>query len=427
VDWPGQPEQQARQAAAAEFRRHFHTRPMTVAFAPGRINLIGEHIDYAGGSVLPFAIQRGIAIAADVDFEERPPGQTGTAYRLNLHIAPDSPVLPGATQLATAHGLADAVLVRLLPLLGWDDASAADGPVRELRYCIYSDLPLGAGLSSSAAFAVALAAATLGLGGGCIGPLALCELCLAAEQAATGVQCGLMDQYAIVFGKAGMALHFDPVGKSHADVALALPQARLVVIDSGQQRELAATAYNLRRQELETARATFSGAREELADLSSPGTRRLRHLVHEQARVFAMRQALEQGDAQVAAELLNLSQASLRDLYEVSTPQLDLLCRLLTETQLHPGKPLAWGARLVGAGFGGCVLALVPAQTLAARPGQPRPIQAVLEAYTAATGLTPWLLEATPSPGASVSLYRNSAVGPRLSTELLRSWARYDQ
>jgi galactokinase len=381
--------------ARAAFREHFGTEPRAVCDAPGRVNLIGEHIDYAGGSVLPCAIQYGIAIAAGPD--DGPGAGTG---RLDLAVAPDSPVQPDAAQFGAAQGLAHEVRSRLGPWLGY--------PAAAPRLCIYSDLPPGAGLSSSAAFEAAVAGALLGAGGRSAGlagpaltPLALCQLCQAAEQAATGVQCGLMDQYAVVFGRAGCAVHFDTVALTHEYVPLDLPRAALAAIDSGQPRRLAASGYNRRR-----------------AELAAGHPLRQRHQATERARVAAALGALRQGDAAALGALLSASHASLRDDFEVSTPELDVLCHLLCAGP----APAAWGARLTGAGFGGSVLALLHPAALEPDAAGRRPVDAVLDEYRRRTGLVPALRLVAPCDGAQLiagTAQNRPTAGPRLLRECL--------
>ena len=283
------------------------------AIAPGRVNLIGDHTDYAGGLVLPIAIDLGTTVV-------------GARGGDRIHLRSDA-----------LDGVAD------LPLL-IDDPAAVEpgwaryvaGVVAEIRPStgfsgsISTTLPIGAGLSSSAALEVAVALA-LGFDGSC-GDLA--ARCQRAEQRASGVPCGRMDQLASACGVEGHALLIDC---STFDVTpVALPaDVEVVVVHSGTSRELATGAYAARRAELEAG-----------------DERRVRHVRTENQRVRACADALTRGDLDEAGALMLESHASLRDDFEVSTPALDALVARLAST------PGVHGARLTGAGFGGCVVAL---------------------------------------------------------------------
>jgi galactokinase len=351
-------------AARRAFTDRFGTAPMAVCDSPGRVNLIGEHIDYAGGCVLPFAIPPGISVAAGTAGRRASPA---SAVWLDLHSAPTSPVQPEASEVAQAGKLAQAVIqaVSALGRRRWPDP--VHGPVWQLG--IWSDLPLGSGLSSSAAFTVAVAGAVmavLDIRG--VDPRTVCRLCRDAEESATGVQCGLMDQYAVMFGCPDCAALFDPSTLSVEQLPLMLPDTVLAVIDSGQPRRLAASSYNQRRAELAAGHAG-----------------RVRHVATEKQRVVEACSALRSRDPAHLGALLCASHASLRDDYAVSTPQLDLLCDLLTMAGA------AYGARLTGAGFGGNVLALLRPAALEPAASHSRLIDEVLEHYVVQTGLRPTL------------------------------------
>lgn len=342
--------------AAAAFHQAYGRAPVVFACAPGRINLIGEHIDYAGGCVLPVALEYGVSVAAG-------PGQPG---RMRVHSGefldmgvvefdPNQPPPPAFT--AFVHALA--LQTR---------ATGAD-------IAVVADLPPGRGLSSSAAFAVAVSAALLALEPGLHRPtpLMLCQLCQRAETKALGVACGLMDQYAALYGRRDSALLLDTHALTHECVPLLLPQAELVLVESGQSRRLAEAGYNERRDELSRALdalrerlggfTTFRDVEPErllleARQLPQKLQRRVRHVVTEQQRVERFVAELSLGAVVELGRLLSASQASLSDDYGVSTPELDSLCELLD------AQAGVYGARLVGGGFGGGVLALVHQQAL---------------------------------------------------------------
>jgi galactokinase len=336
--------------AAMSFQQAYSAKPTVFAYAPGRINLIGEHIDYAGGCVLPVALDYGVTVAAG-------PGRAGrmrvhSDQYLDVGVAefdPNQP--PPPAYLAFAHALA----------LG-TRATGAD-------IAVVSDLPVGRGWSSSAAFGVGVSAALLALEPGLnrFTPLALCQLCQRAETQALGVACGLMDQYAAIYGKYDAAVLFDTQLLKHEYIPLRLEQSELVLIDSGQPRLLADAGYNKRREELNQAldelRARlgpFVSFRDvetaKLLDaiplLPPPLQARARHVVTEQQRVERFAACLREGDVIAMGQLLSASQSSLHDDYEVSTRELDALCELLD------AQAGVYGSRLVGGGFGGSVLAL---------------------------------------------------------------------
>jgi galactokinase len=287
-----------------------------ISFAPGRVNLIGEHTDYSGGLVLPVAIQYGVTVEVH--------GTTPT-----LELASDK---PGWERYAAAVG-------EELGLLGRPDVW--------IRGTISSDLPIGAGLSSSAALEVAIANALCAVADFELEPFALAQACQRAELRAVGVPCGILDQAASVLGRKGEALLLDCGTLEHRYVHV--PEgAALVIVDSGISHSHESSGYADRRRELEAGMA-----------------RRVRHVETENQRVLDFAAALEANDLAAAGELLVASHASLRDDYEVSIPEIDAL----VEKALAAG---AYGARIVGGGFGGSILALTDtahADDLAARLG----------------------------------------------------------
>ena len=327
-------------------------------FAPGRVNLIGEHTDYSGGLVLPVAIDLGTTVSGQAD-----------AARIVLHSAAGG----GSVDLAAdgssnctpdGWGRYVAAIARLLA----DRGRPAVGLVGEVD----STLPIGAGLSSSAALLVAVAFSLCDVAEFAVDPLELARLVREAERLAVGVPCGLMDPAAIVFGRRGCALFLDCGTAEHRPVSLPADLA-IVVLDSGVRHSLADSGYATRRAELERALATI-GRRDavglgpseaahlaERVDLGGVETRRLRHVVTENERVRECVAALESGRdvEEVLRRAFRAGHDSLRDDYEVSTPELDLLVDLAFE---HG----AIAARMTGGGFGGSVIAVVDVQAAAA-------------------------------------------------------------
>ena len=320
------------------------------AFAPGRVNLIGEHTDYTGGLCLPMAI--GLGTTASF---ERLPGSPEVLVRSRLYR---EPVRVGLDLSATTEAIraieppwgryAAAVVATLGP---------KDGGVVEVE----SDLPVGAGLSSSASFELALSLA-LGFEEDA---LSLAKSCQAAEQLAFGSPTGILDQASSALGRAGFAMRLDCHDLTVRYVPLP-EEVDIVVVDSGETRAVAETAYEERRLQCLAAEEAIGPLRQ-----AAPGdeksirdpliARRARHVVSENARVDAFAEALAGGDLAEAGRLMDESHASLAGDYEVSTPTLD---ELASHLRRFEG---VFGARLTGAGFGGCVVALTRSGALSTR------------------------------------------------------------
>ena len=316
-------------------RRGGQTARMVKAHAPGRVNLLGDHTDYTGGWVFPMAVDRGTTV------ELQPGGDTVVLTsadepepaRVPVDVADPTAVSPGWARYVAG------VVAVVRPRQG------GTGTVR-------TTLPMGAGLSSSAALEVAVALA-LGFDGS---PLELALACQRAEQLAWRTRTGIMDQLTSAAGVVGHALLIDCRSLDVTPVALP-PGVDVVVADSGQRRSVATSAYEERRAQCEAAEAVIGPLRDattdDVATLDDPVVRRrARHVVTENARVLRFAAALEAGDLPAAGRLMVESHASLRDDFEVSTPALDDLVQHLMAT------PGVYGARLTGAGFGGCVVAL---------------------------------------------------------------------
>ncbi len=298
------------------------------AFAPGRVNLIGEHTDYNDGLCLPFAIELGVTVTAKL--------RDGADEVTSPDLAEDDPFLRGTVEELRRAGI------------------DVPGCVVEVR----SDLPRAVGLSSSAALCVALALALReAAGAGAPEPLELARLCARVENDWAGAETGLLDQLASLLGEEGHAVRLDMRSFDARPVELALGGHALAVLDSGASRDLAASGYNERREECRRAAEelgvdSLRDARDG-ASLEAPLDRRVRHVLTENERVDEAVAALEAEDAATLGRLLDASHASLRDDYEVSVPAVEravAACRAAG----------ALGARIMGGGFGGSVLALFP-------------------------------------------------------------------
>ncbi|HEU4783298.1 MAG TPA: galactokinase [Ktedonobacterales bacterium] len=335
------------QRAADAYRARFGEPPEVVASAPGRVNLLGEHTDYNGGFVLPCAIERRVAIALgrgagglySVDHDDAQPS-TGP----RVEVWADYP-----------HGVVWAL-----------EETGARIPA--FQAAITGDVPAGAGLSSSAAIEAATALALdtwLDLN---IPRTDLALFCQRAENEFVKVNSGIMDQYASLLCQQGSALLIDCRSLASEQVPLDLEAAglSLLVCDTRVKRRLAATRdYNERRATCARAAEALGLAQlrdatsEDLARLSGAELRYARHVVGENARVLAGVDALRRRDFAAFGALMWASHASLRDDYAVSTPELDAFVTLARQAG-------ALGARLTGAGFGGCAIALIESGTVRA-------------------------------------------------------------
>ena len=319
------------------------------AWAPGRVNLMGDHTDYVGGLVLPMAIGLGTEVTGDRggDWVMLGSEQFDGVAEIPLGASND----PAFVEPRWARYVA-AVMAEIAP---------SDGLVG----MVDSTLPAGGGLASSAALEVAVATA---LGADLTDRLAVAQACQRAEQRAVGVPCGIMDQLVSVAAVAGTALRID-CATLEIDTVPFPEDAEVVVVHSGDDRELAKTAYAERRAECEAIEEMVGSLRSltpaEVEAIDQPVLRRrARHVTTENDRVDALAAALAAGQLRYAGELLVSSHVSLRDDFEVSTPALD---DLVTALRAVPG---VFGARVTGAGFGGCAVAMC-------RPGVPMPAPVV--------------------------------------------------
>jgi galactokinase len=343
--------------------------------APGRVNLIGEHTDYNLGFVLPAAISLETWIASI-------PADDGRVELLSLEAGDRQGF--GLANPGPARGS----WIDYVAGMAWSLRDEGV-PLRGLRGVIDSEIPLGSGLSSSAALEVAAAwsvAAELPP------PLTTMELAKAAqraENAHVGVQCGLMDQFASTHGVVGHALLLDCRSLEHRTVPLPAGHS-LVAIDTRTPHRLGASEYNARREQCERGVAAIAGRHPQVSSLRDVSLqmldeaatllddetlRRCRHVVTENERVLAATGALEADDLGEVGRLFAESHASLRDLYEVSSPELDAL------VDIAGAVPGVVGARMTGAGFGGCTVNLVQDDAVE------RLRAAVEQEYPARTGL----------------------------------------
>jgi len=368
----------------AAYQGRWGCPPKWVVRAPGRVNLIGEHTDYSDGFVLPLAINRAIWIALEpredqqvvvhsVDF-----GETATIELATLARAQPS-------WQEYLKGVAWSLQEAGFRLKGWSGL-------------LQGDVPLGAGLSSSAALEMATARAFAAASDLPWDPAGMARLGQRAENQWVGVNCGIMDQLISAVGRAEHAMLIDCRSLEAQPVPFP-PGTAVVVLDTGTRRGLVDSAYNERRATVEAAARRFgvkalrdvSLARlnDEAASLDETTRRRARHVVSENQRTLDAAEAMRRGDAVTLGLLMNQSHASLRDDYEVSSDALDAMVQCALE------QTGCYGARMTGAGFGGCAVALIDAQAA----GEFGP--AVAAGYQATTGHVPSVYVCRATEGAA--------------------------
>ncbi|HZU22788.1 MAG TPA: galactokinase [Terriglobales bacterium] len=368
-----------------EFEVRFKSQPR-IFRAPGRVNLIGEHTDYNDGWVMPAAIEFGTWAAVA-------PRSDGTLHIVSLNFNEERVVSPeGAERRGDWSDYVSGVAVMLRRAgLGTADANLV----------LWGDVPLGAGLSSSASVEISAGLALVAAGGQQLSRRELARLCQRAENDFVGARCGIMDQFISSHGRAGHALLLDCRSLEYELIPLPADVA-IVIANSMVKHELAAGEYNARRAECEEGvlilQRSLPGIRalrdvslqqleQHRGDLPPKIYRRCRHVVSENARVLEFARALKAGELRRAGELMAESHASLRDDYEVSCRELDLLVSFASEAG-------AIGSRMTGGGFGGCVVNLV------AQADAERFQSELARNYEQATGMKPELYRTRAADGA---------------------------
>jgi galactokinase len=374
----------AAQRVRPAFGQRYGSQPSAVWSAPGRVNLIGEHTDYNDGFVLPFALPHRTAVAVS-----RAEGPQWTVWSESnddvVHFGP-ADLEPGRVSGWGAYVAGVLWALR--------EAGVAVPPA---RIAIASDVPLGGGLSSSAALECAVLAAALDLAGATRPEAEWPAIAQRAENAYVGVPCGIMDQSAATLCRKGHALFLDcrSLETEHVPLALTAADLSVLVIDTRAPHRLVTGEYAERRATCEAAaRALGVPALRDVTDLDAAlaalpddrSRRRVRHVVTENGRVGETVDRLRAGRPEAIGPLLDASHASLRDDYQVTVPELDVAA----ETAVTAG---ALGARMTGGGFGGCVIALVRA------PEADSVAAAVVDAFARRDFAPPTAFVATPAAG----------------------------
>ncbi len=381
----------ASNRVCAGFADHFGRAPRWIASAPGRVNLIGEFTDYNDGFVLPMAIRQRTAIAAAPNGSGRIAVRseaTGQGITIDLHSAIEAE--PGGNWGNYLRGVLQGLRQDTSTRRGFDAFIA-------------SDVPMGAGLSSSAALAVAFATLLERVHELRLDPVAKALLCQGAEHDFAGVPCGIMDPYISTMGREDQALLLDCRSLEATWLPFSDPRVTVLVINTQVRHSLASSAYAARRRECVAAaralgvsslrEASPAVLAERAARMDEPIARRARHVISEIARTVEAGQCIRRRDWHGFGRLMDASHDSLRDDYEVSCAELDTAVRVARAIGARGG---VHGCRMTGGGFGGCAIALIEAadeQEIARR---------IAADYRAQTSIVPTVFSSRPGRGAEL-------------------------
>ncbi|HOX58616.1 MAG TPA: galactokinase [Candidatus Paceibacterota bacterium] len=383
--------QELAQLTTADFRKSFNRDPQWIAAAPGRVNVIGEHTDYNDGFVLPMAIDRYTVIAASPNGSDkitlRSASGNGTAS-----VDLSQPLRPGPRGYWANYpmGVIAGFLARGHKPAGFDAV-------------LHSTVPLGGGLSSSAALEVATATLLEIITGQKLDPVEKALLCQKAEHDYAGMPCGIMDQFISVMGKENHLLLLDCRSRRPELVPMSDPAMELLIINTNVKHELTGGEYAKRRAQCEQAArilrvASLRDATADQLERSRSGMedvvfRRARHVIGEIERTPRAAEKVRASNWPAVGELMYASHASLRDDYEVSCPELDAVVEIARAIGPQGG---VIGCRMTGGGFGGCAVALVRADKVGAIS------ERVAAEYEQRTKIKPSLFVSRPAAGATV-------------------------
>jgi galactokinase len=372
------------------FKKCFGHPPRWIVAAPGRVNLIGEHTDYNDGFVLPMAIDRYTVFAADrnkareVTLHSSTTGETAT-FPVRGAVKPGEPAWSNYVR-----GVVAGFQRRGDKVAGFDAVIA-------------STVPFGGGLSSSAALEVAAATLLESVTGRPLDPIEKALLCQKAEHEFAGVPCGIMDQFTSVLAEPDHVLLLDCRSRTTTSVAMSDPAVTVLIINTNVRHKLADGAYAQRRAQCEAAAraikvpslrdATMKTLTKARTGMEPVEFRRARHVISENERTLAAARALQAADWTAAGRLMYASHASLRDDYEVSCAELDIVVEIAQGIGAQSGMI---GCRMTGAGFGGCAVSLVKTEAVA------RITRAIGDAYEKKTGRQATIFSSRPAGGARV-------------------------
>jgi len=376
---------------AAQFKTTYGRPPRWIVAAPGRVNLIGEHTDYNDGFVLPMAIERYAVMAADTAAAPGTISVYDTQFKETAKIDISQPVAKGLPKWSNyLRGV----------IAGFQQRGLA---VPALDVAMLSTVPLGGGLSSSAALEVCTATLLEAATGKAMDPVEKALLAQKAEHDFAGVPCGIMDQFISALGRSGHLLLLDCRTRKTELVPMSDPSVALLIVNTNVKHELGSGEYAKRRAECETAArilgvpslrdATAEGlaaGREKLDDVVF---RRARHVIGEIERTIHAAEAIRASNWTAAGQLMYASHASLRDDYEVSCPELDAVVEIAEDIGIPGG---VFGCRMTGGGFGGCAVALVKSRLAE------EITKKIATDYDIKTGIQATIFSSRPAAGATV-------------------------
>lgn len=376
--------------ACARYRRVYNDAPRWVAAAPGRVNLIGEHTDYNGGFVLPMAIERRTVLAAGPA-----PGSDITLHSSRM----SDPATFALTEPLPKGEPAWTNYVRGV-IAGAQQRGIRCKPFNAV---VESSVPMGGALSSSAALELATATLIEAMTGHRFDPLDKVLMCQKAEHDYAGMPCGIMDQYISAMGQPGHALLIDCQSNEARQVPLDDPSIAVLIANTNVKHELTGSEYPTRRKQCETAAAAMGKSllrQATMQDLLAVRGRidevvfrRARHIITENDRTVAAARAMGRADWSGVGQLMYESHRSMRDDFEISCGELDVMVELAQAIGSDGG---VFGSRMTGGGFGGCTVSIVKAaaaEAIAGRMGR---------AYQQRTGIEPTLFVSRPAGGATI-------------------------
>jgi galactokinase len=378
--------------AADRFKRRYSREPEWVAAAPGRVNIIGEHIDYNDGFVLPMAIDRYCVVAAAGNA-----GSNANVYSIATDQETRIPLESASGARTRGHwsnyvaGVISGYCAREMRPGGFDAV-------------VESEVPVGGGLSSSAAIEVATATLVEAMTGKTLKPLEKALVCQKAEHEYAGVPCGIMDQFASVMCRADHLMLLDCRSREIEHIPFTDPNVTVLIINTNVKHELSGGEYAVRRGQCEAAAAALGvdSLRDATIDMLFSNIEKLtgveflraRHAISEIDRTIEVADAIKAGEWDRVGELMDASHDSLRDDYEVSCAELDLLVELARN--IGPSGGII-GSRMTGGGFGGCTVSLVETAKVDAVSKD------LAQSYRAKTGIEPSIITSRPARGAHVA------------------------
>jgi galactokinase len=383
--------EQAVDEATSRFHARFGREPRWIAAAPGRVNIIGEHIDYNDGFVLPMAIERYCVIAAAESSKTDHATIASTAEKEEVEISLTSPARRegGHWSNYVTGVIAGCLAQRIRP--------------RAFEAIIHSTVPYGGGLSSSAALEVATATLIEAITGVQLPQLEKALLCQKAEHDYAGVPCGIMDQFASAMCQPDHLMLLDCRSRAIEQIPLTDPEISVLIVNTNVKHQLAGGEYAARRRQCETATtklgvkslrdATLERLEAQRGSLTDAEFRRARHAISEIGRASQAAKAIKSGDWLLAGKLMYASHDSLRDDFEVSCAELDLLVELAKEVGPEGG---VFGSRMTGGGFGGCTVSLVQTGRVDSI------VERLASRYEQQTSIAPTVLTSRPARGAHV-------------------------